>query len=432
MTNPYNARLSSARQRVAMGAITDRTGVSLAYTNDKGERVYASDKYARRALSQTVGDPLSMSGTSVEAFHAGTLLGFSGSIIDRGWQLFRGSGPKGDNIRLSIDAELTTYISRQFPDGYDGAVVVINYRTGEILAMVSKPDYDPARLDNRQIDSEGSAYLNRCLQGMYTPGSIFKIVTMNAALSSVPGVKNRTFHCDGEYYYGEVPIRCQGGTKHGDLTLQQAFEKSCNVTFGALAYEMGAGNLIANAQAMGFNTNFRYQDIILYNSDIPTDIGSSAELAWTGVGQGRVLVTPLHMAMIAGSVANRGQMMEPRLIEEVTGSTGLHRLRAPRANPRTAMSESIAGTIKEGMRFAVEKGTAKNAAIKNVAVCGKTGSAEVSDNKSVKTHAWFVGFVDDPANPYAIAVIVEHGGAGSDRPSKLAAKVLKKAIDVVR
>lgn len=199
MINSMNTRLNAARKTTGMGAITDRNGVVLASTGEEGQRQYASDKQVRRALSQTVGDQMSMSGTGVETFHAGTLLGLSGSIIDRTWQYVTGQNYQGDNIRLTVDAQLATYISQQFPSGKEGAVCLINYKTGEILAMVSKPDYDPEKLANRQ--SRGGrdrlGYLNRCLQGQYTPGSVFKVVTLACALEYIPGVEDMVFLCDG-------------------------------------------------------------------------------------------------------------------------------------------------------------------------------------------------------------------------------------------
>lgn len=431
MTNQYNTRLNNAKSTVVMGSIVDRNGVVLASTNSEGERVYSSSKSIRRAMSQTVGDPLSMSGTGVETFHSGTLLGFSGSIIDRAAQWYRGDEFKGDNIMLTVDAKLTEYISGQFPDGYQGAVVVLNYKTGEILSMVSKPDYDPARVDARNIDSEGSGYLNRCLQGLYTPGSVFKIVTLNAALSNIPGVTNQTFTCTGEAHYGDTVVRCIGGTAHGEITLAQAVAKSCNVTFAALSYEVGNAAFLSTAQSMGFNTNFRFQDIVLYNSVLPTDISSGGELAWSGVGQGRIQVTPLHMAMITGGIANGGTIMEPRLIRQTYGATSISRKNMTSSAFRTgAVSASAAEITKQYMRLAVTGGTASNAAVKGYNICGKTGSAEVSDDKSVNTHAWFVGFIDDPDYPYAVAVVVEHGGAGSDKAAKLASRVFKKVIEL--
>jgi len=435
----YNPRVKSARDKIAMGTITDRGGDILAHTTADGERKYAPIEAMRRALSQTVGDPLSMSGTGVETFHVGSLLGFSGSVLDRMWQWLRGESPRGYDIQLTVDASLTAYISQQFPalsgsggskSYLRGAAVVINYRTGEILAMVSRPNYDPDKLSTRRIDAEDTSYLNRCLQGQYTPGSIFKVVTLCAALNAMDNVTARRFTCYGERVFGNNAVRCPQGAAHGELTLEQAFAKSCNVTFASLAYEMGEGQLIKTARELGFNADFLFQDIILYASSIPEGMASDSELAWSGVGQGQILVTPMHMAMLAGAVANNGLMMEPRLIAQVNGSAPIPRPGTASRAFKRAMSEDIANRIKGYMLETVRSGTAAAAAVSGYKICGKTGTAEVSDDKSAPTNAWFIGFVDSEEHPYAVAVIIEKGGSGSGRAAELAAKALKKTIEL--
>ena len=297
---------SRARDR-ARGRYLRPYGRILATTDEEGNRIYNDDKRTRRAVSQTVGDTLSMSGTGVESFHAATLLGLSGeSVFDT---LFNANpSNQGNSLRLTIHAELSRYIHKQFPDGYDGAVSLINYKTGEILAMVSMPYYDPEELENRSqaAEASGSGYLNRNTQGQYTPGSVFKIVTLASALEYLPGVEERTFECNGEWAYEGGSVTCAGGAVHGTMTLEEAFAESCNIVFAKLAYELGAQRLLSTAEAFGFNDVFQFQDLIVYDSSIDTQMPTVGDLAWTGVGQGKTLVTPLHMALIAASVANDG------------------------------------------------------------------------------------------------------------------------------
>ncbi|MDO4547760.1 MAG: penicillin-binding transpeptidase domain-containing protein [Clostridia bacterium] len=433
LTTQYNSRLTAARNTVGMGTVYDRDGVRLAYTDSDGQRQYSADEMTRRALSQTVGDQMSMSGTGVETFHANILLGLSGSIIDRTWQYVTGKSYKGDNIRLTVDAELTSYISSQFPSGKAGAVVVINYKTGEILSMVSKPDYDPLVLATRQAsaDTTGSGYLNRCLQGLYAPGSTFKIVTLAAALENISDVDQVTYNCTGPIQLGNGTVSCFAGEVHGSMTLWQAFAQSCNVTFARLAAYMGGEKLIATAERMGFNDNFRFRDLVVYESSIPDTIDDAYELGWTGDGQGRLLVTPLHMAMITGAIANSGVMREPALIAQVTGVGGIPRIRASAGIYGSVVSSDVADKIAKAMQRTVQYGTATRAAIDGYTVCGKTGTAEVSDDPNALDNAWFVGFIDDDAHPYAISVVVEEGGTGGSVAAPLAAKALRKAIDTV-
>lgn len=429
ITTQYNRRLTSAKKTVAMGSVTDRNGLVLASTDAEGNRVYAASEAVRRALSQTVGDPLSMSGTGVETFHANILLGLSGSIIDRAWQWVSGEQTRGDDIRLTVDSRLSQSIAAEFPEGYVGAAAVINYQTGEVLSMVSFPNYDPEQVENRNVVE--TAYLNRCLQGQYAPGSIFKIVTLASALENRTGVTNALYTCEGSRLFGNTPVTCAGGAVHGEMSLMQAFTKSCNITFAQLSCELGASALQKTAEAFGFNDNFQFQDLILYQSTFPDDIGSVDELAWSGVGQGRVLVTPLHMAMIAGAIANDGLMMKPTLIAQVSGASGIAKLRSSGGVYRRAVTQSTADLIADYMYAVVETGTATRAQVSGHRICGKTGSAETSNDKTVPTNAWFVGFVDEPEHPYAVAVVVEEGGSGGDKAARLGGKALAKAIELL-
>ena len=170
---------------------------------------------------------------------------------------------------------------------------------------------------------------------------------------------------------------------------------------------------------------------MIYNSAFPTQVSGMNGLVWAGIGQGEVLVTPLHMAMISGTVANGGAMMKPLLISRVVNAQGAATTTGKSEVYRQVLDPQTAGIIADFMYQTVEDGTAARAAIKGYRVCGKTGSAEVSDNKAVETNAWFTGFIQDDAHPYAIAVVIEGGGAGARMPSELAARALKKAVEYV-
>ena len=426
----HNTRLSVANTQ--RGDITDRDGNLLATTAEDGSRQYTQNEQARRALSQTVGDIAGMSGVGVETFYSAQLMDISTSLLDRLSELTSGAEHVGSSIQLTIDGRLQAYISAQFPRGYSGAVCVINYRTGEILAMVSRPDYDPYDIMSRSdAQVEDTAFLNRCLQGRYTPGSVFKIVTLAAALMNDPNVIAQPFACAGVWEYQGGRIVCAGGSAHGAVDLKTAFKRSCNVTFGKLAYQLGIDRLRAAAELFGFNENFKFGDFVVYNSAFPKAVSGISELVWAGIGQGQVLVTPLHMTMIAGAVANGGVMMKPMLVRRITNSLGVDTATGQSVAYRQVLSESAASKIAEYMYETVQSGTAGRARISHYTVCGKTGSAEVSDDKNVETNAWFTGFIYDQAHPYAISVVIEGGGAGARMPSELAARSLKAAIEYV-
>ena len=243
----YNTRGNASGS--LRGEITDRNGVTLAATDQDGSRVYPEDSATRRALSQVVGDTRGMSGASVETFHSATLMNLSNSLTGRLSELISGARHVGNSMELTVDSRLQAYVSSIFPEGKKGAVCIVNYKTGEILCMVSKPDYDPAEvLAHPDTAVEDTAYLNRCLQGLYTPGSVFKIITAASALENDPGVVDQTFSCAGIWEFGSSKVNCAGNTAHGNLKLKKAFAKSCNVTFGKIAYQLGEDRLRATAE----------------------------------------------------------------------------------------------------------------------------------------------------------------------------------------
>ena len=429
--NPYNPRLSTQKQAVRQGTVMDRDGEPLAFTDSQGNRRYARDDATRRAVSHVIGDNAGNVSNGAETFHAQYLLGFKTSIIERLAQVFQGGQRRGDDIHLTLSAKLNTYISRNFPSGSSGAVVIMNYRTGDIYAMVSKPDFDPNRVEAAKGEEGGSSLLNRATQGLYPPGSTFKIITQAAAINNLPDARSRPYFCDGALEVEFSVVTEAGNNIHGGITLQEAFAKSCNVTYSQLALELGYDRMNTEAAAFGLGDNFLFRDLVVYNSEYPTDARSADDLAWSGLGQGRVLVTPLHMAMTAACVANGGVMMEPRLLMQVTGPQGQRRMLGGPKAYRTALSPESARLLRADMIAAVARGsTGSGARISGFTVGGKTGSAEAVDDKTIQPHAWFVGFVDDPAHPLAIAVLVERSGSGGQVAAPLARRFLQRAIDL--
>ena len=379
VANPYNPRISSQKRHVVMGTLTDRDGTVLAYTDEDGRRRYNGSTATRKAVCQVVGDSGGKVSTGADTFHAQFLLGFRSSIFERLADAFTGTTQRGDDVRLTISERLSRYISEQFPAGKRGAVVVLNYRTDEILAMVSMPQFDPTNMDSALADEAAGALINRATQGLYPPGSTFKIVTLASALENLPDLNDFAFDCTGYYPVGNYAVT--DGSAHGVQTLSDAFARSCNTTFAALSQDLGYEMLGNTAEEMGFNRNFMFSDLIVYNSSYPIDDLSAEDLAWSAIGQGRVL------------------------------------------------GEDVAARLEKEMIRVVKSGTGKRAALDNgYTVAGKTGSAEASNDKSIESHAWFVGYITNDSAPYAICVLVENGGSGGGVAAPLARKTLQKAI----
>ncbi|HIU15754.1 MAG TPA: penicillin-binding protein 2 [Candidatus Ventricola intestinavium] len=429
VANPYNPRISSQKQNVIMGSVTDRDGTVLAYTDETGSRRYNSNEQTRLAVSQVVGDSGGNVSTGVDTFHAQYLLGFKASILERLADAFTDTPQRGDDVQLTISERLSRYISEQFPAGKRGAVVVLDYSTHEILAMVSMPQFDPEDLSSALEDEAAGALINRAIQGLYPPGSTFKIVTMASALSNLPDLDDFAFDCTGYYPVGNYSVT--EASAHGVQTLSDAFIHSCNTAFAALSQDLGYALLGETAEQMGFNENFLFSDLIMYNSSYPIDDLSAEDLAWSSIGQGRVLATPLHMALIAAAVANGGVMNEPRLLGRITTAQGGERALPDHMEGWRVMEESVAARLEKEMIRTVQSGTGTRAALDNgYVVAGKTGSAEASDDKSIESHAWFVGYVTNENAPYAVCVLVENGGSGGAVAAPLARRVLQKAINL--
>ena len=428
VANPYNPRINNQKRYVRMGSVMDRSGVVLAYSEADGSRHYNNNKEIRKAVSQVVGDSGGKVSTGVDTFHAQYLLGFKANIFERLRDAVTGTQQQGDNLELTISAELSRYITKQFPDGKRGAVVVMNYKTAEVLAMVSLPQFDPVHLESALGDSEAGALINRCTQGLYPPGSTFKIVTLISAIDHLPDLNNFAFDCTGYYPVGNYSVT--ETSAHGIQDLSSAFANSCNTTFAALSQQLGYKLIGDSARQLGFNENFLFNDMIVYNSSYPVDDLSPEDLAWSSIGQGRVLATPLHMALIACTIANRGIFKEPRLLHRIVTSSGSERMLPFTAADKSVVSYQTAQQIERDMIATVKKGTGTRAALNGYTVAGKTGSAEASNDKSVEAHAWFVGYITNEKTPYAVCVLIENGGSGGRNAAPLARRILEKTINL--
>lgn len=433
MNRSVNSRIDSARKTTIEGTVYDSAMTVLAESSVPGERHYISDKSARLALCHTIGDTEGQGANGVETRQATILLGLSDlTRTDYTLQKLMGNEPAGYDLVLTVNAELTKYIASLFPKNSKGACVIYNYKTGAILAKLSLPSYDPAAVDPA-TDADGS-YYDRVLSYRYPPGSTFKIAVLASALQNLDGCAYEDFECAGEWTISNNTIHCAGNTAHGEMTLQEAFASSCNVTFATLAYRLGASTLKGTAEAFGCNREFVFDDLVLQPSHCLNGDLTSGEALQAGIGQGTTEITPLHMAMISGAIANGGVMMEPKLIREVRKHGGAAVETMESEVYTTVCDEALATTIARYMYAVVQSGTGTRAKISGYTagkICGKTGSAEWSSDKTADTHAWYTGFLyGDDAHPYAIAVIVENAGSGGSVAAPIASKALAKCISM--
>jgi penicillin-binding protein A len=429
-----NVRSWIAKNEVIAGDIIDRNGVVLATTDAEGKREYQSNIQARRAVVHLLGDRDGNVANGVESFQSSYLLGFKTSLTDRVAALFGGGTRRGDNVTITADGKLCERIVDAFETGAgtkgkSGAAVVMNYKTGEVLALVSLPVFDPKNITDEVKADPLHPFWNRALQSTLAPGSTFKIITTASALENLNGITDYTFTCTGATKVMDQFIHDYNQAQHGKLKLERAFTVSCNNAFAQCALLLGDSALRKTAEDFGFNDNFLFRDVVVENSVYPTENRNNVEVAWSGVGQSQIGATPLHMCMVAAAVANDGVMMEPRMLLSVQSPTGTVRLRFTQKEYRRAVPKDIAKTLQSYMLNVVASGTGTAARVSGLTIAGKTGSAEAAVNGVDVTNAWFVGYIADDSMPYACCVLVEEGGSGGSVAAPVAAAIFKYLKD---
>lgn len=395
--------------RLAVGQILDRNGVTL-YDGATGD--YAEERSVRKATLHAVGDRWDNIATSAKAAFDGHLVGFN---------VLTGTTTGGSHLYLTIDSELNRQ-AWDLLDGRKGAVGIYNYKTGEVLCMVSTPTFDPA--DPPTIQDGDSrydgVYINRLLSATFTPGSVFKVVTTAAVIETLPDWESRTFHCDGRYDLGDFTITCPYA--HGDMTLRDAFAKSCNCAYAQLAVELGGGTLERYAKKAGLLDSISVSGLHTAQGSF-TAAEDQGLLGWSGVGQHEDLVCPANLMTLMGAIANGGRPVLPHLIYKETDLAGLTLYRDGTGHGSRTFSRATCETLKEMManNVAVTYGQENFGDLK---LCAKSGTAEVGD---ASPHAWFAGFLDDADHPLAFVVFVENGGGGASAAGPIASALLQAA-----
>ena len=429
VSSARNTRYRSAKSRVIPGDILDRNGVVVASSDENGKRTYQSNTLSRSSMVHLLGDTEGNVANGIESFQANYLLGFETSLNERVNALLDGAQRKGDTVVVTADSKLQTEIVEIFLNtsntrGKCGAAVVMNYKTGEVLALVSLPVYDPQNITDAIRQSSQHPYWNRALQSLMPPGSTFKIITAVAALENLQNAQNAVYTCTGAtQVMADQLITDYGNEQHGELSLAKAFRVSCNNAFAQTALVIGDSALRKTAENFGFNDNFLFRDLVVENSRYPTANRNNFEIAWSGVGQSQVAVTPLHLCMVSAAIANDGVMMEPRLLSRVQSPSGTVRTRTASRVYRTACTKETAQIIDGYMKDVVKNGTGTRAKVDGLTIAGKTGSAEGSSNGMDVTHAWFTGYIADDRYPYAVSVLVEEGGTGGSVAAPVAQKI---------
>ncbi|MEE1319011.1 MAG: penicillin-binding transpeptidase domain-containing protein, partial [Ruminococcus sp.] len=314
-------------------------------------------------------------------------------------------------MTLTVDAE-TCKVAYDALNSYGkkGACVIYNYKTGEVICSVSTNSYDPQNPPTISEENESEydgVYLDNVLSSSYTPGSIFKIVTMAAAIENIPDLYERTWTCTGSQEIGGSDITCV--ETHGTIDINQAMAHSCNIVFAELAVEIGADKMTETAEKIGINMSFEVDDVKTAEGNYDVSKANTNQLAWSGVGQYNDKVNPMQMVMICGAIANGGKTTEPTLIKDGASSIlqtiGIN----SGSNGREMFSENTAAKLDETMRYTITDYYG-DYLFGGLSVCAKTGTGEVGDDK--EPNAWMVGYSKDEDCPLAFACVVEDAGFG--------------------
>lgn len=379
------------------GTILDRNGVTL-YSSTEDGVSWASDYTTRLACYHLIGD-------STGNVRTGALRQFRDRLT--GYSFISGTS-SGKTLQLTVDSSLNAAAYNALA-GRDGAVMLIDYTTGEILCMVSTPADDPSNPSAAPADG---TYLNKCLSASFVPGSVYKLVTLAAAIENIPDLFERSFWCEGSSVVGGAVLNCTGS--HGSQTIEQALANSCNCAFGEIALELGADTLAEYAEKLGITQELTLDGMTVTPGSFDKAEAGSIGLAWSGIGQYNDLVVPYALVRYVCAIANGGSILEPTLLGHgsLDGETEL-------------LSADTAARIAEMMNNNVQTAYGGQWTFPGLNVSAKTGTAEVGDGTS---HAWMTGFLNDPAHPYAFVVLVENAGGGLTNAGPVANQVLQAAV----
>ena len=408
-----------AGTNIGCGTVVDAEDTLLLDMN--GDRVYAESTALRRSTVHWLGDRYGSISAPALPAHAADLAGYD---------MFSGVYSYGDASGI---ARLTLYGSVQKAaleamGDKKGTVAVYNYKTGALLCAVTTPNYDPDNVPDVDSDTGGryeGMYVNRFTQSVYTPGSIFKIVTLAAALEEFPDAEQLVFDCGGKLSMDGGKITCE--KTHGEQSLKEAFENSCNCAFAELALQLGGEKMERYVEAFGVTGTVTFDGIETARGNYEAAGAANIDIGWSGVGQYNDQINPCGFLSFVGAIAGGGEGAVPYVVDTVTVGNS----RTYTAKTRTgecAISQKTARIITEYMRNNV-KSKYGDDNFPGLAVCAKTGTAEVGGDK--KPNAMLTGFVADSNYPLAFIVCVEDGGYGAQVCLPIASQVLDACVEAL-
>jgi peptidoglycan glycosyltransferase len=440
--NVKNPRALIEELRVKRGTIRSSDGTLLARSEPAGAGTYRRVYPEAAALApHVIGfSDVDLGRAGIERSRNDELSGESTGLDDVLQQL-RGKVERGNDVRLSIDLRAQR-AALQVLNGRRGSVVAIEPATGRIRAMVSVPGYNPQDLLKREsraaLDRDRNGpLLNRATQAGYPPGSTFKVVTATAALDSGRFTPDSVLNGDSPKEVSGVPLANSGNESFGDIDLTTALTHSVNTVWAQVAEQLGKGRMADYMQRFGFNADppLDYpKDQIFASGEYlkgallpPTS--RFVDVGRMGIGQDKLRVTPLQMAMVAATVANGGELMRPTLTQSIVDPDGRVVDRIEPERERRVMSEQTASELTAMMENVVREGTGTAAALQGIDVAGKTGTAEIDRDEGIN-QPWFIGFAPAKDPKIAVSVTIEQsqGGQGGTEAAPIAKQVMESLL----
>lgn len=423
--NPYNPRLQYTDTTIKRGNVKDINGEVIA-ESEYTENGYIRN-YPRSRMAAHITGYSAVGKTGVEAAENFELETVDNEVLQRILNAFTGTEVKGNDVVLTVDMDIQS-IAGDLLGEQKGAIVVMEPSTGRILAMQSYPDFNPNTIlddwDNLKSD-EDSPLINRTTQGLYPPGSTFKMVTAIAAMEYLDDWETFTVECNGEAEFNDKVIHCYNNKAHGTVDIHDAMAQSCNCYFAEIGKRIGGENLRKVADRLFANSSIGF-DMPSSQSSVVIDKNSSeSELVETSIGQGKTVVTPMYMATLVSAVANGGIMKKPYIVDHIENYEGEVLKTTIPETIGEVMTYEEATALRDMMIDVVNEGTGTAAALKGYQVAGKTGTAE---NESGIDHSWFVGFAPAENPEVAVAVILENA-EGNKKATPIAGKIMQAVLD---
>ena len=429
INNTYNKRQDLLAEKIVRGTIYSNNGTPLAETKkDANGNEYRYYPY-NELFCHVVGS-YDKGQYGLELAYKFDLLTTDASVAQEVVAEINGEKLYGNSIKTTLDVELQKICMDALGD-YEGSVVLLDATTGDILSMVSKPYYNPndiAILWDEIKNSDNGILVNRATQGLYPPGSVFKIFTLGEYIDShKKSYADYTYQCEGTIKFVDFSMSCSNKKAHGTLDLTDAFANSCNCTFVNLGTMIDAEVLTKYCKDKLFNSDlmldidYKKSQITLTNSD------SEFIKSQTVIGQGETLVTPIHMAMVMSAIVNNGKLMKPRIVSELIDYNGNVVKEYDTSEFKQLYTTDEATVLKEYLREVVTNGTAYRLNHDKIFVYGKTGTAQIST--AGKADSWFVGGIEtDDGKKYAISVVLENVNENTS-PSIVVTKEIIKGLD---